>query len=77
MQDLDMKKKVAQEIMALMDEKDGERLKSHPKLMAAKIEVEKPEGEMGLEPESEGLESSEEELSPEMIEKLLEMMNGQ
>lgn len=75
MQDMEMKKKVAQEIMALMDEKDGERLKSHPKLMAAKIEVEKPESELELEAKPEGMES-EEELSPEMVQKLLEMMSG-
>lgn len=72
MQDLEMKQKVAQEIMALMDQKEGERLKSHPKLMAkaAAAPAEEPVAE---EMPVEG----EEELSPEMIQKLIEMMNGE
>jgi hypothetical protein len=83
MQDLEMKKKVAQEIMALMDEKDGEMLKKHPKLMTASVEVEKDpvksfgEDEASESPEMEAKEGGEEEISPEMIKKLLEMMNGQ
>lgn len=73
MQDLDMKKKVAQEIMALMDEKDGERLKSHPKLMAKSPAPEMPmEGEEML---AEGVPvEGEEEISPEMLQKLMEML---
>lgn len=87
MQDLEMKKKIAQEIMDLMDSKDGERLKSKsPKFAKASvIEVdpveEKSESsdEMAkekLDPSFQGKESGDEELSPEMIQKLLEMMNG-
>lgn len=80
MQDLDAKKKVLSEIMDLMDEKEGDKLKTHPKLMAAKVEVVKPKIE-GLEEivseekplESAMEEASEEEISPEMIQKLLEM----
>lgn len=93
MQDLDLKKKVLSEIMGLMDEKEGDRLKNHPKLLAAKIEVAKPadsKSEMGIEKllgdknemdqdhevsESPSVES-EEEMSPELIQKLIEMMNG-
>jgi len=78
MDDLDMKKKVAQEIMGLMDQMDGDRLKKHPKLMAASIEVKKPVSEMmEVEPEeSKDLVSdSEEEISPEVMKKLLEMMS--
>lgn len=77
MQDLDLKKKVINEIMSLMDEKDGERLKSHPKLMAAKVSVEKKDPMEALGEESEEMPEGEEELSPEMIKQLLEMMNGQ
>lgn len=84
MKDLETKKKVLSEIMDLMDEKDGEMLKMHPKVLAAKVEVEKPEKEdavsimkskmMGSEEPSEGLEiESEDEMSPEMIKKMLEM----
>lgn len=86
MLDLDMKKKVAQEIMDLMDVKDGEKLKKHPKLVAASIEVEKKPGLEALKsedepsPESELMEkkedSSEPELDEETIKKLLEMVSG-
>ena len=76
MEDMEMKKKVAQEIMDLMDQKDGERLKSKsPKFSAAKIEVEK-EGVLDGKEEPKVEVESTEELSPEMIEKLLEMVNG-
>lgn len=77
MQDLDAKERILQEIMDLADEKEGEHLKSHPKLMA-KMQMEKPAAEempMGEEG-GEGIEmavKSEEELTPEMIKKLLEM----
>lgn len=72
MQDMDIKKKVLEEIMGLMDEKEGEKLKSHPKLMAAKIEVEKPEAEIKeIEPSVEPSEEAEEEITPEMIDMLL------
>ena len=74
MQDMDIKKKVLEEIMGLMDEKEGDKLKSHPKFMAAKIEVEKPEAEIKeIEPgvEVEPSEEVEEEITPEMIDMLL------
>lgn len=63
--------------MDLMDEKEGENLKSHPKLMAAKIEVEKPAEEMMEESEEVAAPemaapSDDEEISPEMLQKLLE-----
>lgn len=80
MQDLEMKKRVAQEIMDLMDQKEGERLQKHPKLMAAKIEVEKKPAALMVDdadPSDELMEKEdgeESELSPEMIQKLLEMM---
>ena len=84
MLDLEMKKKVAQEIMDLMDQKDGERLKSKsPKFMAATIEVEKkPKLEEEEKAESPMMEKSEDkahemgegEMTPEMIQKLLEML---
>jgi hypothetical protein len=89
MKDMELKKKVLGEIMDLMNEKDGEMLGKHPKLMAAKIEIEPKEGEekemdlekdpkeemMGESPlESEKEDSLVEGLTPEMIEKLKEML---
>lgn len=82
MHNMEMKSKVLQEIMDLMDEKEGDDLKKHPKLMATKIEVAKPEveSEGGLEAEAplEGAKDGEgeEELSPEMIQQLLEALQG-
>jgi len=81
MQNMDVKKKVLEEIMGLMDEKEGDKLKSHPKLMAAKVEVVKPEMVMeegSLEeekmesPDEESKESDMDGLTPEMIQELLE-----
>lgn len=78
-----MKQKVIKEIMDLMDQGEGEDLKKKsPKFMAAAAEVEpEPMEEMGESEESEEMmpkmgEESEEELSPEMIQKLMEMMEG-
>ena len=90
MQDMEMKKKIAQEIMDLMDQKDGEKLKGHPKLIAASVEVgkkpllgddlweagEDPKEEKTETPDMETKEAGEEELSPEMIKKLIEMCSG-
>jgi hypothetical protein len=80
-QDLEMKKRIADEIMAMMDEKDGERLKNHPKFAVNSVEVEKDPMAEAVEPELDGaLEpkpEDEEELSPELIAKLLEMVKDQ
>ena len=102
MDDMEIKKKVLQEMMDLMDEKEGDKLKSHPKMMALNILPSKStkmadgsamsddddaKGEADEEkqedPQEEALESPDEEkqedsmegddLSPEMIKKLLEM----
>lgn len=74
MKDLETKKKVLSEIMELMDEKEGENLKmKSPKFMAAKVEIEKPEEEKPIEMMSGEAEEDKEEMSPEMIQKLLEM----
>lgn len=84
MQDVEMKKKILSEIMDLMDEKEGDILKSHPKVMAAKVEIEKPEKKDALDmmkskmPEENEMSDdsdieSEEDMSPEMIKKMLEM----
>lgn len=43
MKDLEIKKNILQEIMDLMDEKEADGLKNHPKFMAAKLEIAKPE----------------------------------
>lgn len=77
MQDQESKRKVLQEIMDLMDEKDGEQLKRHPKFVSKATEAEEPEIE-GVEVSVEGEEepeavSSDSELSPEVVQKLLEM----
>jgi len=71
MKDMELKNKVLSEIMSLMDEREGEDLKKHPKLMAAKAE--KPESEVLEAPESE---ESEDEVSPEMLQKLLDHFQG-
>ena len=75
MKDLETKESVLQEIIDLMDAREGEDLKKHPKLLAASVEVEKPEV-VAEEPEvsSDVLaqKDDEEEISPEQIRKLLE-----
>ena len=82
MKDLSVKQNILKEIMDLMDAKEGEGLKAHPKFAAAKIEV-KPESD---EPElpvdgaelEEKLEVPEEEkaegdeLSDDDLQMLLE-----
>jgi hypothetical protein len=86
---MELKKKVLGEIMDLMNEKDGEMLGKHPKLMAAKIEIEPKEDEKEMDQESDlkselmpegGLELEKDEmeiegLTPEMIQKLKEMLD--
>lgn len=74
MRDLETKKKVLEEIMSLMDEKEGDSLKmKSPKFMAAKVEIKKPDMEIDPEEEMELGSEDEEEMSPEMIEKLVKM----
>ncbi len=65
MEDTELKSKVLEGMMEFMDELEGEKLKSHPRLMAAKMEV-KPKEEIEVE--------SEEEVDPEMLQKLMEML---
>lgn len=79
-----IKQKVLDEIIALMDDEEGNKLKKHPKLMAAKISVEKAEPkEMMSEmmPEGEGEESEDEDeglelegLDEEMLAKLAKLI---
>ena len=84
MKDLELKKNVLKEIMDLMDSREGDRLKGlKAKAAPVKVETEaasEPEGEMseneGMESEAEG-EDSEMDLSPEMIQKLLEKLKEQ
>lgn len=79
MKNMDLKSKVLDEIISLMDEKEGEGLKKKsPKFMAMSVEVKKPsEKELPKElvVENEG-EEMEEDLDPEMIKKLLEQLKG-
>ncbi len=73
MTDIETKKKVLEEIMSLMDEKEGEKLKSHPKFMAAKIEVEKPiEGAAEIEKEKMLGDLGEEKPGHELAESPLQ-----
>ena len=83
MKDMDLKKKVLSEIMDLMDAREGDRLKKHPKLMKAEIEVvnedKKEDDEMMPEMMDEKEEISEEneveaEFDPEMLQMLIEKM---
>lgn len=80
-----IKQKVLDEIISLMDEEEGNKLKKHPKLMAAKISVEKAapkemmsemmpegEGEESEDSEDEGLEL--EGLDEEMLAKLAKLI---
>lgn len=84
MKDLEVKKNVLKEIMDLMDAREGDSLKKHPKLVAAKIEVEKPEDDEMEMPETEedsdmmpemdsAEEKSEDDISPEDLERLMEL----
>lgn len=74
MDDLEMKKKVLQEMMDMMSEKDGDKLKQHPKMMSLKVEEKPLEGSPDEEKsESPSEEASEDDLSPEAIQKLLEL----
>ena len=68
MESADLKSKVLQEIMDLMDEKEGDALKSHPKLMAAKIEVAKPEDSAEALKEKLLGDKGEDESGHEMVE---------
>lgn len=88
--DFEADKKILQEIMDLMDEKEGDKLKNHPKILAAQVEVgagdpkdllkKKFGSEEGEEesPEEDVDQPSEEqgegELSPEMIQALLDKL---
>lgn len=72
---MELEKKVIDEIIAMLDEQEGEKLKKHPKVMAMQLEVEKkPELEMEAPKMGEEIESEdEEEISPELLQKLLEL----
>ena len=86
MKNMDLKSKVLDEIISLMDEKEGEGLKKKsPKFMAMSIEMKKPDEkdipkEMMAEKMNPSMEESEgedgEELSPDLIQKLLEKLKG-
>lgn len=73
--DNELKDSALQELIDLMDEREGMELKKHPKLMAASVEVEKPEMKVeGESPEVE--ESAEGEISAEDLQKLIEHFKG-
>ena len=64
MKDMDLKKKVLSEIMDLMDAREGDRLKKHPKLMKAEIEV------VGAKPKEDMMEEGEDDMKVEKNPKL-------
>lgn len=88
MQELEMKQKTAKEIIALMEQIEGDKLKAHPKLQKPVHEmadgsvmknedmkegsVEEEKGESPLEEKAEG----DEEISPEIIRELLEALQA-
>ena len=77
MKDMGMKQNILKEIMDMMDMNEGEKLKKHPKFAKVSVlEIEKkPKGEeMPPMMEKEKEEGGEDELSPEMIEQLLEQL---
>ncbi len=88
MKNMDLKNKVLDEIISMMDDKEGDNLKKKsPKFMAMSVEVKKPdEKELPKElmaekmdpsmEESEGEDGMEAEISPEMLKKLIEQLKG-
>jgi hypothetical protein len=73
---LEAKQRILSEMIDLMDQLEGEDLKKHPKFAVSKVEVENPEP--GVDPVDgggpvEAAAGAEEELSPELIQQLLEM----
>lgn len=65
---MELEKKALAGIIQFLDEQEGETLKRHPKVKKAEKVEEKEEV---LESKSE--EMSEDDMSPEMIKKILEM----
>lgn len=70
-----MKSKILKEIMNVMDNEEGNKLKNHPKLLAAKVTVSKPmeksEEVPSIEGESEESPEMESSEGPESISDLL------
>lgn len=70
---MDIEKKVIEDIIAMLDEQEGEKLKKHPKLMSMEVEVEKKP--MEEKPEMEESEDEPEmDLSPEMLAELMKLV---
>jgi hypothetical protein len=70
---MELEKKVLEGIIEMLDEQEGEKLKKHPKLMAMQVEVEKKPKLEEMPELEEKEDESEMELTPELIQKLLEM----
>ena len=84
MKEQDVKKEILEEIIALMEEKEAEGLKSHPKIAKVKIQSNDPEMAeeikekmmpevMESEDESESDEEMEEPADDETKQKLIKM----
>ena len=72
MKDVQAKKSVLKEIIDMMDDREREGLKKHPKLMTAEAEVETPEAEPE-EKESDSVGEAKSEIDPEDLERLMEL----
>lgn len=79
MKDLGIKSKVLKEIMDLMDQKEGDRLKAHPKLVAMKVTTASPLEKVGsakdmkedeLEKEPSDVEGLEQKLGSDVSEEI-------
>lgn len=89
---LEAKKNILKEIMDMMDMKDGERLKGHPKFMKAEIEVKaKPEGEEEMDDKEDSMkvesdpkldakedmtEGEMDDVDPEILDMLMKKLKG-
>jgi hypothetical protein len=72
-----IKQKALKGIMDAMDMQDGERLKMHPKLIAAKVTIEKPVDEKKMDdledPEMEAMDDEDSSGELDGIEDLTEL----
>lgn len=72
-----LESKILDEIISMLEDQEGEQLKKHPKLMAMEVEVDKkPQVEVDDEIGKEKEDEMDGELSPEILQKLLEMAQG-
>jgi len=77
---MNIKSKILDEIMNLMDEEDGKKLMKHPKLVAMKVTTAKPIEDMKedkAEGESKSMENAEEMMGDDLDEEtIMELMKA-